>query len=166
MSKFQATIARILIRAYLGFKEVKMIEIDGKYYLYRTKNPNYISDFGMCVAVIRCIKIFSLYIPVIITDNWFDDITKNDVEMKEFIIRHEIGHYELKHFELNLNNLSIEEKINLEVEADRYAANYVGDNIALKSIEYLEIYLNEKFNAYDKSFERRKNSIKGKIETA
>lgn len=168
MSKFQSILSKILIHIYLylGFKEVNIIKIDGKYYLHRIKNPEYIGDFEVSIAVIRRIKIFNFHIPVIITDDWFDVITRNDDNLKEFIIRHEIGHYELKHFELNLNNLSIDEKIELEIEADSYAANHVGNDIALNSIEYIELFLNKIFKIYDESLEERKKSLKIKIEAA
>lgn len=166
MCKFKAILAKILMIKYLGVKDIKIVEIDGKFYLQRKKDVRYFGDFGICIAAINCLKIFGINIPIIVTDIWFDDLTRNNEDMKQFILRHEIGHYELKHFQLDLDSMTIDDKINIEIEADKYASDYVGNNMALYSLESLEVYLDTKLNTHDDSIMKRINVIKEKIETA
>lgn len=75
----------------------------------------------------------STYIPCLYTDGLFNTLTK---ETQEFIIQHELGHFNL-HLDMLLNSKGLVRNDEIEFQADEYAMNIVGKEIAIKALEEL-----------------------------
>ena len=105
------------------------------------------------------------YVPCLIKDSLFDELS---ITTQEFIIQHELGHFNL-HQDILLNpNFGTKRYDNIEFEADEYAMNKVGKEIAinaLKELLDLTLRLNMGFgknrSAY-KEIQRRIENLKNK----
>ena len=141
-----------------------VFELDGEYYLYRYSK--YL-DGPVYMAMVNCYKIFGLKIEEIILDRHnFDPFVEGKDDVKEFIIRHEIAHVKLKHHTRDIFNMTSDERLELEMEADAYAAEQVGYFTAYKSIKKLEEFFEVNYNTYDNEIEPRLKRLKRKIETS
>lgn len=105
------------------------------------------------------------YVPCLIKDGLFDELM---ITTQEFIIQHELGHFNL-HQEILLNpNAGTKRHDIIEFEADEYAMNVVGKEIAISALEeiaQLTLRLNMGFgknrSAY-KEIQRRIQNLKKK----
>ena len=71
-------------------------------------------------------------VPLLIHDGFFRTLSE---DTKRFIIQHELGHYNLQP---EIFESEQKRNINLEYEADEYAMNKVGKEIAIKAINELK----------------------------
>lgn len=162
MKKIEA-ILKSWVLGKISIGRPKVFKLDNEYYLYRYSQ--YL-DGPVYMAMVNCYKIFGLRIEEIILDRHnFDQFVEDRDDVKEFIIRHEIAHVKLKHHERDIYNMTPEERLELEMEADAYAAEQVGYDTAYESIKSLENFFQIKYNTYDNEIEPRLEKIKGKIET-
>lgn len=162
MKRLEAII-KSWILGKISIARPKIFELDGEYYLYRYSQ--YL-DGPVYMAMVNCYRILGLRIEEIILDRHnFDQFVEERDDVKEFIIRHEIAHVKLKHHTLDICNMSPEERLNLEIEADVHAAEQVGYDIAYESIKSLENFFQIKYNTYDNEIEPRLEKLKRKIET-
>ena len=75
-----------------------------------------------------------------------DEFYTFDKDEQEFILQHEVAHYKLKHFKWYfMDHFLTDKELNeLEKEADLLATMHTNKDIALKSLNNLEKYLDEK----------------------
>lgn len=102
----------------------KLGKIDGKYFIYITDNYKNIASVYM-------LQILFFYIPILVLSDMFH--TYSDEE-KRFVFYHEIAHYRLKHYLLHVGLFNTPLLKEMEYNADEYAMNIVGKNIALKAL--------------------------------
>lgn len=102
--------------------ESKIGNINGIYYVYNKAK-------ALNTTSVRIIGKGRFSIPVISINTYeFSKFTKKE---QEFIIYHELGHWKLNHF-------NVAERLeSQEIEADMFAINIVGHNIAISTLSKL-----------------------------
>ena len=99
-----------------------------------------ISCYGFAVSALLLLDLQDVdcYVPAILVDSNFDELT---FDSKRFMVAHELGHYE-KHSEKVVNPDYVRD-INDEYEADEYAAEMIGYELAIKGLEDVKHILDE-----------------------
>lgn len=106
-----------------------MVNEEGIIYDY---SPATLAKFKIAVAGVQVVQFGLLnFKPRFIYDDVYLQMSK---DAQEFIKQHELGHWTLHQ---NLLLSGMERDINLEFEADEYAASMVGTDTAIKGLEEL-----------------------------
>lgn len=106
-----------------------MVNEEGIIYDY---SPATLAKFKIAVAGVQVVQFGIMNLkPRFIYDDVYLQMSK---EAQEFIKQHELGHWTL-HQNLLLSGMTRD--INLEFEADEYAASMVGTDVAIKGLEEL-----------------------------
>ena len=105
--------------------------------------PSILSDLG---AFMACLIISPQKNYAVIIDDLFKELSVN---AKQYVLGHELGHYNLGHLKkfedpYNFNPIdNIENKIELEYQADEYAAKMFGYTNAVKAIDEIIAVINK-----------------------
>lgn len=99
------------------------------------RNSYAVASKNISFAMLQIVQFPDESAPVITTDYLFELLSDDS---KEFIINHEIGHY-IYHEEILLDGVDIttERNVNMEMEADSYAAEIVGNEVAIEALSEL-----------------------------
>ena len=121
-----------------SYEEVKYEEKNEMGFIIR-RNSDILAQCGFSIACMSIGKFDENYVPVIIVDYDFMDISDN---AKQFMIYHELGHFELQRDKM-INEWDGTRDITMEYEADEYAMNKIGLSNAIYAINELIEVVNE-----------------------
>jgi hypothetical protein len=104
------------------------------------KNPELLGYYGLAITGLMFLTIDDVnnYVPGLIMDAEFEELSETT---QKFIVGHELGHY--KYHQSKVTNPEYVRDINDEFEADEYAANIVGLEIAITALEEIKDKLDE-----------------------
>ena len=104
------------------------------------KNPDLLGWYGLSITGLMFLTIDGVdnYVPGLVMDAEFEKLSETT---QRFIIGHELGHY--KYHQSKVTKPGYVRDINDEFEADEYAANIVGLEIAINALEELKDKLYE-----------------------
>lgn len=108
-------------------------EINNEGYIIR-KGTLALSMSGVAIAGMTVVDFTDIgHVPCIIYDDRFNMMSEST---RKFIIYHELGHFHLQK-DILLQGV-VGRNLDLECEADRFAANVVGNDIAIKALEEIK----------------------------
>ena len=139
-----------LVNIISGLEEISLETLmEGNYFVKERinemgcitiKSSELISCYGFAVSALLLLNLQDVdyYVPAILVDDNFDDLT---FDSKRFMVAHELGHYE-KHSE-KVTKPDYVRDINDEYEADEFAAEMIGYELAIKGLEDVKHILDE-----------------------